>query len=149
SHHLSAVALDGLAGVLAGQCKSRDAIDAQEKACAILENELGSPHPQLALCLNNLAGLHANLGDHERAFAMKQRALSMFERVPGHPNHVAMVHRNMVRSLLELGRLAEAKVELETAAAMSQRESDETSVVVLRGELGLREGDGAEALRDH
>src|SRR4029079_10713423 len=102
-----------LAGVLAGQCKARDAIEPQERACAILEKEYGSPHPQLALCLGTLAALHAYLGEHERAMATKQRALVIFEQVPGHPNHVAMAHRNMVRSLLELGRLAEAKSELE------------------------------------
>jgi tetratricopeptide (TPR) repeat protein len=45
SHRLSAVAADRLAGVLAGQCKARDALEPQEKACAILEKELGTPHP--------------------------------------------------------------------------------------------------------
>jgi eukaryotic-like serine/threonine-protein kinase len=149
SHRLSAAALDGLAGVLAGQCKARDAIEPQEKACAILEKEYGSPHPQLALCLGNLAALHANLGEHEQAMVIKRRALAMFEHVPGHPNHVGMTHRNMVRSLLALGRLAEARAELEAAAALSHRESDETSIILLRGELHRREGKTAEALADH
>jgi tetratricopeptide (TPR) repeat protein/predicted Ser/Thr protein kinase len=149
SHRLAAAALDGLAGVLAGQCKARDAIDPQERACAILEKEYGTPHPQLALCIGNLAALHANLGDHARAIALKQRALGMFENVPGHPNHVAMAHRNMVRSLLELGRLSEGKSELDAAAALSHRESDETSILLLRGELRRREGNIAGALVDH
>ena len=149
SHRLSAVADDGLAGVLAGQCKARDALEPQEKACAILEKEYGTPHPQLALCLGNLAALHSSLGEHEVAIALKRRALGMFEHVPGHPNHVAMAHRNMVRSLLELGRLDEAKKELETAAALSLRESDETSIILLRGELHRREGNTTEALADH
>ena len=149
SHRLSAAALDGLAGVLAGQCKARDAIEPQEKACGILEKEYGSPHPQLALCLGNLAALHANLGDHARALTIKQRSLAMFEQVPGHPNHVAMAHRNMVRSLLALGRLTEATSELAAATALSHRESDETSVILLRGELRRREGKTAEALVDH
>lgn len=149
THRLSATALDGLAGVLAGQCRARDAIEPQEKACAILEKEYGSPHPQLALCLGNLAALHANLGEHERALAIKQRALAMFEELPGHPNHVAMAHRNMVRSLLELGRMDEAKSELEAAATLGHRESDETSIVLLRGELHRREGKTAEAVTDH
>jgi tetratricopeptide (TPR) repeat protein len=149
SHRLYAAALDGLAGVLAGQCKAKSAIEPQEKACAILEKQYGSPHPQLALCLGNLASLHAHLGEHEGANALKRRALAMFERVPGHPNHVAMAHRNMVRSLLELGLYDEAKSELEAAAALSQRESDETSVILLRGELERRVGKLTEALADH
>ena len=149
SHRLTAVALDGFAGVLVGQCRARDAIEPQEKACAILEREYGSPHPQLALCLGNLASLHASLGEHGRAMDMKARALAMFQEVPGHPNHVAMAHRNSVRSLLELGRFADAKTELAAAAALSHRESDETSIILLRGELHRREGSKAEALVDH
>ena len=149
SHRLSATALDGHAGVLVGQCKPRTALDPQAKACAILEKEYGATHPQLALCLGNLASLHANLGEHEKALEIKQRALSMFVALPGHPNHVAMAHRNMVRSLLELGRLPEAQSELDAAAALSHRESDETSVIVLRGELRRRQGKLAEALVEH
>ncbi len=149
SHRLSATALDGHAGVLVGQCKARTALEPQAKACAILEKEYGATHPQLALCLGNLASLHANLGEHEKALEIKQRALAMFAALPGHPNHVAMAHRNMVRSLLELGRLPEAQSELDAAAALSHRESDETSVIVLRGELRRRQGKLAEALVEH
>jgi tetratricopeptide (TPR) repeat protein/predicted Ser/Thr protein kinase len=148
SHRLSAVAADGLAGVLAGQCKARDALEPQEKACAILEKELGTPHPQLALCVGNLAALHGALGEHEAAIALKSRALGMFEHVPGHPNHVAMAHRNMVRSLLALGRLDEAEKELETARPLSLRESDETNIILMRSELRRRQGKPAEALTD-
>lgn len=149
SHRLSAAALDGLAGVLAGQCRARDAIEPQEKACAVLEKEYGSPHPQLALCAGNLAALYSTLGEHERSLEHKQRALAMFERVPGHPNHVGMARRNMVRPLLELGRLPEAASELERAAALSQRATGETTIILLRGELRRREGKIADALSDH
>ncbi len=140
-HRLAAVALDGLAGGLAGQCKARDALVPQEKSCAILEKELGSAHPQLALCLGNLAALHANLGEHDVAIGLKRRALAMFERLPGHPNHIAMAHRNSVRSLLELGRLDEAAAEIELAAALGKRETEQISVLLLRGELHRRRGE--------
>ncbi|MBX3192814.1 MAG: protein kinase [Labilithrix sp.] len=139
-HHRAAVANDGLAGVLAGQCKPRDAIAPQEKCCAIFEREYGAPHPQVALCLGNLAALWANLGEHDRAIAIKARALSMFQEVTGHPNHVAMAHRNMARSLLELDRLADAKREIDAASALSKRDSDELSVLLLAGDLQRREG---------
>ncbi len=139
-HHLAAVANDGLAGVLAGQCRPRDAVPPQERACAILEKEYGAPHPQVALCLANLGALWANAGEHERSIVIKARALAMFEGSAGHPNHVAMAHRNMARSLLELERLAEATKEIDAAAALSRRDSDEISVLLLRGDLQRREG---------
>jgi len=125
-----------------------DAIEPQEKACAVLEKEYGTPHPQLALCLGNLAALYSTLGEHERSLEQKRRALEMFERVPGHPNHVGMARRNMVRSLPELGRLPEAKSELEKAAALSQRAADEITIILLRGELHRREGKLTDALAD-
>jgi tetratricopeptide (TPR) repeat protein len=70
SHRLTAVALDGLAGGLSGVCRARDAFAPQEKSCAILEKELGPVHPQLALCLGNLAALHAYLGEHDAALEL-------------------------------------------------------------------------------
>ena len=134
--------------MLAGQCKAKAALEPQDKACAILEKEFGAPHPQLALCLGNLAALHANLGEHARALTLKERALTMFAQVPGHPNHVAMARRNLVRMLLELGRLTEAESSLEAAAAVSQRETDETTVILLRGELRRLQGKTSDALGD-
>jgi tetratricopeptide (TPR) repeat protein/predicted Ser/Thr protein kinase len=148
SEHRLAVALDGRAGVLSGQCKARDALEPQERACEILEAQLGDPHPQLALCLGNLAGLHAKLGDHGRALPIKQRALSMFALLPGHPNHVGMAHRNMVRSLIALGRIEEAKAELQSAIPLSASPSAMVAVTVLRGEIHLREGKASAAIED-
>jgi tetratricopeptide (TPR) repeat protein len=148
SHHHLAAALDGRAGALSGQCKARDALQPQERACTILEAELGSPHPQLALCLGNLAGLHAQLGDHERALAIKQRALAMFTVLPGHPNHLGMAHRNLVRSLLALGRLEQAQAELQAAIPFSRSESAELAATVLQGEVRYRQGMVSEAQKD-
>jgi tetratricopeptide (TPR) repeat protein len=127
--------------VLSGQCKPRSAEVPQARACSILEQEHGAPHPQLALCLGNLAALLAQRGEHEESLAMKRRALAMFEVLPGHPNHVTMTRRNVVRSLLELGRTDEAARELEAAAAGSSSESDETAILGLRGDLARRRGD--------
>lgn len=144
-HAAVAIANDGLASVLAGQCRPRDALASQEACCAALERSYGAEHPQLALCLGNQAALHAQLGDHVRAVAMKRRALGIFEHVTGHPNHVAMAHRNMARSLLELGRLEEAKAEIDAAAALSKSESDEVAVLVLSANLARRRGQLAES----
>jgi len=145
-HHLYAAALDGLAGVLAGQGRNRDALPVQGQACAVLERKLGSPHPQLALCLSNLAAVHANLGAHEESLALKTRALEMFDVLPGHPGHVAMTHRNLARSLLELGRLDEAKRHIELAAALGKSVSDSLAVLRLQGDLARLKGDQPTAL---
>lgn len=149
SHRSTAAALDGFAGILAGQCKPREALDPQLRSCRILEQEFGTPHPQVALCLGNLASLHAQLGEHTLALPLKRRALAMFAEVPGHPNHVAMAHRNMARSLLELGRAADASKELDDAARANPRASEEVATLVLRGEVARRQGRLEEALTLH
>ncbi len=146
SHRLYAGALDGLAGVLSGQGKNRDALPIQQQACEALERELGTPHPQLALCLSNWAALQANVGDHEASLALKARALEMFQALPGHPGHEAMTHRNVARSLLELGRLDEAEREMAEAAALSHTDGDELALARLRGEALRRRGDWVGAL---
>jgi tetratricopeptide (TPR) repeat protein len=71
----------------------------------------------------------------------------MFAQVPGHPNHVAMARRNLARSLLELGRLDEAAVELDVAASLAKRDSEQASILLLRGELARRLGRLEEARR--
>lgn len=145
----AAAALDGLAGILAGQCQAKRALEPQTKACAILEKTLGEPHPQVALCLANLGTLHAQIGDHARALEAKTRALAMFERAHGSPAHVGMARRNLVRTLVELGRTDEAAAVLTAAEASATRDSDHVALLVLRGELARRAGDLPAALTAH
>ena len=145
----AAAALDGLAGICAGQCQATRALEPQAKACAILEKTLGDPHPQLALCIANEATLHAMLGDHSRALAAKVRALEMFERAHGSPAHVAMARRNLARSLLELGRVEEARTIVMRDEPLATRESERTALLVLRGEIARRAGDLPAALAAH
>ena len=72
----------------------------------------------------------------------------MFVELPGHPNHIAMTRRNLVRSLVELGRFPEAAAELQRASAASQSAADAASIVLLRATLERREGKVREALVD-
>jgi hypothetical protein len=146
NHASCAPPLDGIAASLAALGKSRDALIPQERACDLLRAALGEQHPQRALCLNNLAALHANLGEHEPAIALKQQALAIFTAVPGHPSHIAMLHRNLARSLLELGRLDEANAQLEQGGTSA---SDQIAILRLRGEWFRRHGKLAEALTVH
>jgi tetratricopeptide (TPR) repeat protein len=148
-HRLYAAALDGLAGVLSAQGRNRDALPSQEKACAALERDLGGAHPQVALCLNNLAALLANVGEHARAVPLKQRALEIFGALPGHPSQMAMIHRNLARSFLELGRLEEARGQIEAAASLGKSRADGIALLLLRGELLRREGRAEDAVGEH
>jgi tetratricopeptide (TPR) repeat protein len=148
-HRFAARALDGLSGALSGLCDYRAALDAQNRAASLVEAEYGVPHPQVASALGNQASLLASLGDHPEALRLKQRALAMFEQLPGHPNHVAMAQRNLVRTFLELERLDDAAAALEKATHLARSESDETNLLLLRGELHRHQGRWAEALADH
>ncbi|WXA86131.1 serine/threonine-protein kinase [Pendulispora rubella] len=148
SHHRYGEALDGLASVLSGKGRNRDALEPQEKACAIVEKEFGSPHPVFARCLVHLAALHGDLGDEERSVAIQQRALVMFAQIPGHPNHLAMSHRNLADSFIMLGRFDEARAELAVARQWGTGASDETRARSLEGWLHLREGKTTESMAD-
>jgi hypothetical protein len=96
----------------------------QRAACEVLERALGHPHPQLALCLANEATLYAAVGEHARSIELKRDALAMFLKVPGQPNHVAMVHRNLARSHLELGEREAARAQIAQARAVPSAELD-------------------------
>jgi tetratricopeptide (TPR) repeat protein len=145
SHRLRAVALDGRAAVLSGQCMAFTAIEFQTQACAIVESEAGPSHPQLAICLGNLAALRAQMGDHRNALVLKRRAIDILEQSSVDPTHLARARRNLVRTLIELGELRQAREELEQAARTSVRASEVTTVLGLRGDLALRQGQAAEA----
>jgi tetratricopeptide (TPR) repeat protein len=144
-HRLVAAALDRIAGQLAAMGRSRDALSPEGRACALLVDDLGEIHPQVALCRNNLAALHANLGEHARAIELKREALAGYARLPGHPGQVAMTHRNLARSMLALDRLSEAEAEIAQAAAIEPGDATEG----LRGELLRRQGRAAAALAIH
>jgi len=59
-----------------------------ERALSVWEKVLGAEHPQMALGLNNLAGLHKTQGNYEQAKPLYERALAIFEKALGaeHPN---------------------------------------------------------------
>ncbi len=138
-HRLYGAALDGQASVFRAACKSRDALAPQQQACAIFERALGAEHPQVALCFGNLAGLYSDVGEHAQAMRLKQRALVLFEQLPGHPNHVRLAHRNMARSLIESGAYNEAAIEL-GAASKGASPSESFTLDLLHAELLLKQG---------
>ena len=53
------------------------ALPLQERALAVTEAALGPDHPDTGIRLDNLAHMLAELGRHEEALALRQRANSM------------------------------------------------------------------------
>ncbi|MFP6889130.1 MAG: tetratricopeptide repeat protein, partial [Nitrospinota bacterium] len=60
------------------------------------EKTLGPGHPQVAMSLNNLAGLYMDQGRHKDAEPLFRRSLAIAEKTlePGHP-HVALGLNNL------------------------------------------------------
>ena len=86
------------------------------RAFGIDEKALGPDHPDVAIELNNLAGLCNAQGKYAEAESLYQRALAIWEKAlgPEHPN-VATVLGNYARLLRERKRGAAAR-ELESRA---------------------------------
>ena len=70
---------------------------------------IGPEHPNVALSLNNLAGLYHDLGNYAEAEPLYRRALTIVEKAlgPEHPN-VATTLENYAALLRETGRADEA-----------------------------------------
>jgi len=82
-----------------------------ERALVILEEVLGPEHPFTSDCLNNLAVLHAELGDYERARVLLEQALVIAEktREPDDPE-LARAIENLGITLLHLGDNEQGRV---------------------------------------
>ena len=78
-----------------------DAIVGAIKALEVAEATVGPDHHDVALSLNNLAGLYNATGQYEQAVPLCERALAIQEKAlgPGHPNvatsleHLALLYR--------------------------------------------------------
>jgi tetratricopeptide (TPR) repeat protein len=71
--------------------------------------------------LNNLAGSRIDVGDHERALALFQRALEVRERDPANESAIAWARYGVAEALKALGRTDEAEAAMEPARAWARR----------------------------
>jgi CHAT domain-containing protein len=63
------------------QGKYAEAIFSAEKLCAIVEEEKGSDHQGVGVCLNVLGGLYNSFGDYEKAEIKLKRALKINKKL--------------------------------------------------------------------
>jgi tetratricopeptide (TPR) repeat protein len=94
----------------------------QQSLC-IMEDVLGSDHPDVAYPLNNLANLYAEQGKYAEAEPLYQRALHIDERAYGsdHPN-VAYELNNLANLYFEQGKYAEAEQLYQRALRIREQE---------------------------
>jgi tetratricopeptide (TPR) repeat protein len=89
------------------------------RAIAIGEKTLGPEHPDLAIWLNNLAGLYRDTGRFAEAEPLYGRAIAIGEKTlgPEHPTLAAQLN-NLATLYRDTGRLAEAEPLLRRAIAI-------------------------------
>jgi tetratricopeptide (TPR) repeat protein len=89
--------LEAKAIVLSAADKTGEAVPLNERAISLYEKALGSEHPDLAMSLDNLAGLYRKQGQYAKAEPLMVRALAIREKALG-PNHpdVATSLNNLV-----------------------------------------------------
>ena len=102
--------------------KYAQAVPLLQRALAIQEKALGPEHPDVALSLNNLAGLYHAQGRYADAEPLLRRALEIMEKVlgPEHP-HTATSLNNLAKLYRFQGRLAEAEPLCRRAIAIDEK----------------------------
>ena len=95
---------------LESQGRYEEALPFARKAVELGEKEAGANHPVFATFLNNLAGLHSDLGHYDKAEPLYRRALAIQEKALGqdHPD-VGQTLNNLAVLHVDLGRYDEAE----------------------------------------
>jgi tetratricopeptide (TPR) repeat protein len=92
-----------------------------EEMLQIIEAELGPKHPDIAIILDNLAGLYESLGDYEKALLLCQRALEINEQVLGlKHSDVAITLNNLALLYSHMGGYEEALPLFQRALEISE-----------------------------
>jgi tetratricopeptide (TPR) repeat protein len=93
-----------------------------ERSLAIREKVFGDEHPDVALSLNNLAGLHQTQGNYDQAKPLYERSLAIREKVFGkeHPD-VALSFNNLAELHQSQGNYDQAKPLYERAFAIWEK----------------------------
>ncbi|HLZ59281.1 MAG TPA: tetratricopeptide repeat protein [Ktedonosporobacter sp.] len=111
-----------------------------QRALAIREQRLGTPHPETATSLCNLAGLYHAQGRYDEAEPLFKRAVAIMEQELGatHPATATCIH-NLAELYNDQGKYAEAEPLFKRALAISEKKLGVThpSIAFYLGNLAL------------
>ncbi len=102
--------LIGKANTLHQQRRYPEAESVYKEALKVAEDTFGLGHPNVAISLNNLAGLYISKGNYAEIEPLYKRALEIVEKAlgPDHPD-VAISLKNLAELYYNQGRYAEAE----------------------------------------
>ena len=111
-YHSLAIALLAIGDVVEGEKALRTALK-------ILDDTVGESHPLYANPLSDLSVFEADQGHYEQAIVLARKAFALRTAEGARPLSAAANLLHVAEWMVELGRLAEAKTELEAAEAMA------------------------------
>ncbi|MBI2354999.1 MAG: tetratricopeptide repeat protein [Deltaproteobacteria bacterium] len=99
-----------------------DAAVVAQKALQVAEQSLGPNHPDVAECLNNLAGMYKTQGQYAQAEPLFRRSLAIREKAldPDHPD-VAESFNNLAGLYYTQGQYAQAEPLLKRSLAITEK----------------------------
>ncbi len=102
--------LIGKANTLQQQRRYPEAESVYKEALKVAEDTFGSGHPNVAISLNNLAGLYISKGNYAEIEPLYKRALEIVEKAhgPDHPE-VAIMLEHMAELYKKIGKKDEAE----------------------------------------
>jgi tetratricopeptide (TPR) repeat protein len=118
-----AMALNNMGVALADLDDQEGAEDAEAKAEAIWERELGPDHPRIALVLNNRAIAALNRGSYEAARAFAERSLAISTEQQSATAQAAIAASTLGHALACLGRYDESRGALLKALALADSDA--------------------------
>jgi len=151
-HYLVGIAQNNLASLMGLVGDLDQARHMMGLACENWRGAFGQDHPYVAICLSNLAAYENRRGEHERALELLEQASAIREGVMESPHTdlaYSATHRG--RALLGLGRVFEARMELERAVVAfdelhdSPDNEDSAWARIYLGDALLAEGDPGRA----
>jgi tetratricopeptide (TPR) repeat protein len=124
-HPEVAQALNVLGAIERRSGRVDEALGDHARALAILERSLGPDHLETGYAVHYLGNVRAYRGEWREALPLYQRELQIGVATlgPDHPE-IGMAHSDVGTALLHLGRLEEARRELEQGRAIIDREGD-------------------------
>ena len=139
NHVFYAYALVSLSFALKDLRRDAEAEGLEERGCKIVEQQLGTTHPQAIRCLNNRSAALTDQGRFEEALPLKLEAVRLAERLEDR-SELPVLHTNLGVVYLKLERFDEARREFQVAGGIATLVADRVAV-----ERGL----GAAAFGEH